>query len=112
MKTKDPRDDPDETQPYPEALLDERWEWGPPVAGVKAKPAAEADEAAPDEPAEVIEAEAGTKRQLIEEIAAFLESRASDPAEGERLARDLRSAFAGAAETEVDDSEAEDSAAE
>ncbi len=95
-KTGDAEDDLDETQPFPASVLDERWNWGPPVEAIRAALAQEPidREAVTDVLSAV--AESGTedaKRKLVEEIAAFVESRASDPSEGEALAREIRSTF-------------------
>ena len=94
--TKNAEDDPDETQPFPASLLDERWEWGPPVEAIRAALAEEPEdrETVTEVMSGVAEAAAeDARRMLAEEIAAFVESRATDPAEGERLAHDIRSAF-------------------
>ncbi len=95
-KSGDGEDGLDQTQPFPASLLDERWNWGPPVEAIQAALAQEpVDREAVTEVLSAV-AESGiedARRQLVEEIAAFVESRVSDPSEGEVLARDIRSAF-------------------
>ncbi len=96
MKTPGVDDDLDDTQPFPPSLLDERWEWGPPVEAIRAALAEQPENR--EAVTEVLSKVAGaanedTRRKLVEEIAAFVEARASDRAEGERLAQDIRSAF-------------------
>ena len=100
MTTRDVDDDLDETQPFPPSVLDERWEGGPPVDAIRAALAEEPKnrEAVREVLSRVAdEARSDGRQTLVEEIAAFVESRASDRAEGERLGREIRSAFAGPA---------------
>lgn len=96
MTTRDAEDDLEETQPFPESVLDERWSSGPPVEAIRA---AQAQEPVDREAVtEVLSASAepgivDARQKLVEEIATFVESRASDRSEGEHLAREIRSAF-------------------
>ncbi len=99
MRTREVNDDLDETQPFPPSVLDEHWEWAPPVDAIRAALAEEPvnREAVTEVLSRVAdEANEDARRTLVEEIAGFVESRASDHAEGERLAklaRQIRSAF-------------------
>ena len=94
--TREVDNDLDETQPFPASLFDERWEWGPPVEALRAALAEEPEnrEAVTEVLSRVADtANEDARRKLVEEIATFVESRASDQAEGERLAHDIRSVF-------------------
>jgi len=96
MTTRTIDDDLDETQPFPPSVLDARWEWGPPVEAIRAALAEEPEnrEAVTEVLSRVAdEGNEEARRKLVEDIAIFVESRASDPVEGERLADDIRSAF-------------------
>ena len=96
MTTRDVDDDLDETRPFPPSVFDQRWEGGPPVEAIRAALAEEPEnrEAVTEVLSKVAdEAKEDARGQLVEEIAGFVESRASDRAEGERLAAEIRSAF-------------------